>query len=88
MYNAIPHAALLVSTPLLVVHGTNDLFLLPEYAQAAYDAATEPKDLIRVETRLRARWRDLFTRRLRDGRARAGTGAEDDRARQAAARHA
>jgi uncharacterized protein len=50
VYNGIPHAALLVSTPLLVVHGTNDMFLLPEYAQAAYDAATGPKDLIWIET--------------------------------------
>jgi fermentation-respiration switch protein FrsA (DUF1100 family) len=50
IYDGIPHAALLASTPLLVVHGTNDPFLLPEYAQAAYDAATGPKDLIWIET--------------------------------------
>jgi hypothetical protein len=50
IYNGIPHAALLASTPMLVVHGTNDAFLLPEYAQAAYDAATGPKDLVWIET--------------------------------------
>jgi fermentation-respiration switch protein FrsA (DUF1100 family) len=50
IYNAIPHAALLAPTPLLVVHGTNDQFLLPEYAQAAYDMATGPKDLVWIQT--------------------------------------
>lgn len=38
LYNAVAHAPLVAPTPLLVVHGTRDLFLLPEYAQAAYDA--------------------------------------------------
>jgi fermentation-respiration switch protein FrsA (DUF1100 family) len=32
------------------VHGTRDLFLLPEYAQAAYDAARGPKQLVWIET--------------------------------------
>lgn len=50
MYNSIAHAELLAPTPLLVLHGTNDLFLLPEYAQAAYDASTGPKDLVWIET--------------------------------------
>jgi uncharacterized protein len=49
-YDAIPHAGLLAPTPLLVVHGTRDFFLLPEYAQAAYDAATGPKQLVWIET--------------------------------------
>jgi uncharacterized protein len=50
IYNGIPHAALLASTPLLVVHGTEDQFLLPEYAQATYDAATGPRELVWIET--------------------------------------
>jgi uncharacterized protein len=49
-YDAIPHAGLLAPTPLLIVHGTRDFFLLPEYAQAAYDAATGPKQLVWIET--------------------------------------
>jgi fermentation-respiration switch protein FrsA (DUF1100 family) len=50
VYNAISHAELLAPTPLVVLHGTNDLFLLPEYAQAAYDACTGPKDLVWIDT--------------------------------------
>lgn len=50
IYNAIAHAPLVAPTPLLIVHGTRDLFLLPEYAQAAYDAALGPKQLTWIET--------------------------------------
>jgi fermentation-respiration switch protein FrsA (DUF1100 family) len=50
LYNAVVHAPLVAPTPLLVVHGTRDLFLLPEYAQAAYDAALGPKQLVWIET--------------------------------------
>jgi fermentation-respiration switch protein FrsA (DUF1100 family) len=49
-YNAIVHAPLVAPTPLLLIHGTKDLFLLPEYAQQAYDAALGPKELIWIET--------------------------------------
>ena len=35
---------------MLIVHGTRDLFLLPEYAQATYDAARGPKQLVWIET--------------------------------------
>ena len=35
LYDAIGHAPLVAPTPLLIVHGTTDFFLLPEYAQAA-----------------------------------------------------
>ncbi len=49
-YNGVSHAALLEPTPLLVVHGTTDNFLLPQFAQAAYDAATGPKDLVWIDT--------------------------------------
>lgn len=50
IYNAVAHAPLVAPTPLLLVHGTRDLFLLPEYAQAAYDAAVGPKELVWIET--------------------------------------
>jgi fermentation-respiration switch protein FrsA (DUF1100 family) len=49
-FNAISQAPLVAPTPLLVVHGTTDTALLPEKAQAAYDAAAEPKRLIWIET--------------------------------------
>lgn len=49
-YNGLSHARMLGMTPLLIVHGTTDFFLLPEYAQAAYDAATGPKELVWIET--------------------------------------
>ncbi|MGH2600362.1 MAG: alpha/beta hydrolase [Dehalococcoidia bacterium] len=50
LYNAITHAPLVAPAPLLIVHGTTDFFLLPEYAQAAYDAAVGPKQIIWIET--------------------------------------
>lgn len=50
LYNAIVHAPLVAPTPLLIVHGTTDFALLPEFAQAAYDAAIGPKELIWIET--------------------------------------
>jgi len=50
IYNAVVHAPLLAPTPLLIMHGTTDFFLLPEYAQETYDAAIGPKELIWLET--------------------------------------
>jgi fermentation-respiration switch protein FrsA (DUF1100 family) len=50
IYNAIVHAPLVAPTPLLIVHGTTDTALLPEYAQAAYDAALGTKELVWIET--------------------------------------
>jgi len=50
IYNSIVHARLVAPTPLLIVHGTRDTALLPEYAQQAYDAAISPKELIWIET--------------------------------------
>lgn len=44
------HAAAGRAAQLLVVHGTKDLSLLPEYAQEAYDAAVGPKELVWIET--------------------------------------
>jgi uncharacterized protein len=49
-FNAITQARLVAPTPLLIVHGTTDTALPPELAQAAYDAATGPKDLVWIET--------------------------------------
>jgi fermentation-respiration switch protein FrsA (DUF1100 family) len=49
-FNAITQAPLVAPTPLLIVHGTTDTTLLPELAQAAYDAATGPKELVWIET--------------------------------------
>jgi uncharacterized protein len=50
IYNAIVHAPLVAPAPLLIIHGTTDFFLLPEFAQQAYDAAIGPKELIWIET--------------------------------------
>ena len=49
-FNAISQAPLVAPTPLLIVHGTTDAALLPELAQAAYDAAVGPKELVWIET--------------------------------------
>lgn len=49
-FNAVGQAALLAPTPLLIVHGTTDTALLPEKAQAAFDAATGPKELVWIDT--------------------------------------
>jgi len=49
-YNAIAAAPLVAPTPLLIVHGTVDMFLWPEFAQQAYDAARGDKELVWLET--------------------------------------
>jgi fermentation-respiration switch protein FrsA (DUF1100 family) len=49
-YNAITDARLLAPTPLLVIHGTRDGQLWPEFAQQAYDAATSEKQLVWLQT--------------------------------------
>jgi fermentation-respiration switch protein FrsA (DUF1100 family) len=48
-YNGLGDAKLLAPTPLLIVHGTQDFALLPEFAQAAYDNALGPKQLTWIE---------------------------------------
>jgi len=50
LYNSIVHAPLVAPAPLLIIHGTKDLMLPPEYAQQAYEAAIGPKELIWIET--------------------------------------
>jgi fermentation-respiration switch protein FrsA (DUF1100 family) len=49
-YNAIAHAPLVAPTPMLIVHGTTDLFLWPEFAQQVYDAAGGDKQLAWIDT--------------------------------------
>ena len=49
-YNAVAAAPLVAPTPLLIVHGTTDAALLPEFAQAAFDAAGGTKELVWIET--------------------------------------
>jgi fermentation-respiration switch protein FrsA (DUF1100 family) len=49
-FNAISQAPLVAPTPLLIVHGTTDAALPPELAQAAFDAARDPKELVWIET--------------------------------------
>lgn len=49
-YSAIAHAPLVAPTPLLIVHGTVDLFLWPELAQRVYDAAHGDKEIAWIET--------------------------------------
>jgi len=50
VYNGLAHVPLIGHTPLLVVHGTQDMFTLPQFAQAAFDAALGPKELVWIET--------------------------------------
>ena len=50
LYNSIVHAPLVAPTPIMFIHGTKDTALFPEYAQQAYDAAEEPKELVWIET--------------------------------------
>jgi hypothetical protein len=49
-FNALVNAPLVAPTPLLIVHGTRDRSLPPEYAQKAYEAALGPKELVWLET--------------------------------------
>jgi fermentation-respiration switch protein FrsA (DUF1100 family) len=49
-YNAVSAAPLVEPTPLLIVHGTTDAALLPEFAQQTYDAAGGVKELIWIDT--------------------------------------
>jgi uncharacterized protein len=49
-YSAVVHARIVTPTPLMVIHGTGDAVLLPEYAQQTYDAAGGDKELVWLET--------------------------------------
>ena len=49
-YNAIPYARHVYPTPLLIVHGKNDKYCLPKFAQEVYDLADEPKEILWLDT--------------------------------------
>jgi fermentation-respiration switch protein FrsA (DUF1100 family) len=49
-FDAIRFADLITPTPLLIVHGTLDEITPPRYAQQAFDAASEPKQLQWIKT--------------------------------------
>jgi fermentation-respiration switch protein FrsA (DUF1100 family) len=50
LFNAIPYAHHVSPTPLLIVHGRNDKFCLPKYAQQVYEQAGEPKEILWLDT--------------------------------------
>jgi len=37
-------------TPLLVIHGKNDKYCFPKYAQQVYEEAGEPKEILWLDT--------------------------------------
>ena len=49
-YNAIPYAHHVSPTPLLVVHGKNDKYCFPKFAQQVYDEAGDPKEIHWLDT--------------------------------------
>jgi fermentation-respiration switch protein FrsA (DUF1100 family) len=48
-YNAVPFAHHISPTPLLVIHGKNDKYCLPKFAQDVYDQAGEPREIVWVD---------------------------------------
>jgi fermentation-respiration switch protein FrsA (DUF1100 family) len=49
-YNAVPYAHHVSPTPLLVVHGKNDKYCFPKFAQQVYDEAGVPKEFLWLDT--------------------------------------
>ncbi|MFL6325824.1 MAG: alpha/beta hydrolase [Nitrososphaeraceae archaeon] len=49
-YNAIPYAHHVSPTPLLIVHGKNDKYCFPRFAQQVYEEAGEPKEILWLDT--------------------------------------
>jgi fermentation-respiration switch protein FrsA (DUF1100 family) len=49
-YNAVPYAHHVSPTPLLVVHGKNDKYCFPKFAQQVYDEAGVPKEILWLDT--------------------------------------
>lgn len=49
-YNAVPYAHHVSPTPLLVIHGKNDKYCFPKFAQQIYDEAGEPKEILWLDT--------------------------------------
>ena len=48
-FNAVPHAHHVAPTPLLIIHGKNDKYCLPKFAQEVYDKAGEPKEIMWID---------------------------------------
>jgi fermentation-respiration switch protein FrsA (DUF1100 family) len=48
-FNAVPYAHHVAPTPLLIIHGKNDKYCLPKFAQEVYDKAGEPKEIMWVD---------------------------------------
>jgi fermentation-respiration switch protein FrsA (DUF1100 family) len=48
-FNAVPYAHHVAPTPLLIIHGKNDKYCLPRFAQQVYDKAGEPKEIMWVD---------------------------------------
>src|SRR5919197_3918837 len=49
-YNAIPYAHHISPTPLLVIHGKDDKYCFPKFAQQVYEEAGEPKEILMLDT--------------------------------------
>ncbi len=49
-YNVVPYAHHVSPTPLLVVHGKNDKYCFPKFAQQVYEEAGEPKEILWLDT--------------------------------------
>jgi fermentation-respiration switch protein FrsA (DUF1100 family) len=49
-YNAVPYAHHVSPTPLLIVHGRNDKYCFPKFAQQVYEQAGEPKEILWLDT--------------------------------------
>lgn len=48
-FNAVPYAHHVAPTPLLIIHGKNDKYCLPKFAQEVYDKAGEPKEIMWID---------------------------------------
>lgn len=48
-FNAVPYAHHVAPTPLLIIHGKNDKYCLPKFAQEVFDKAGEPKVIMWVD---------------------------------------
>jgi fermentation-respiration switch protein FrsA (DUF1100 family) len=49
-FNAIQYAHQVSPTPLLIVHGRNDKYCLPKFAQQVYDLAENSKEILWLDT--------------------------------------
>jgi fermentation-respiration switch protein FrsA (DUF1100 family) len=48
-FSAVQHARHVAPTPLLIIHGKNDKYCLPKFAQEVYDKAGEPKEILWID---------------------------------------